>query len=264
MIRMSATRPSDASPIWDEVALVDPHRRDDKAERVRRMFDCIAPTYERVNTVSSLGRDRAWRRRVVKLVGATTVDSVLDVACGTGDLARTFAAAGVARVVGVDFAADMLQRAAQRPTPRTTWCLADAQRLPLADGSFTVASCAFGVRNFQDLGCGLSEMHRILRPGGRAAILEFSLPRGRLTRGAYRFYLERVLPRLAGLMCGNDGGAYRYLARSVVSFVDEAGLIGGLREAGFERVDRHSMTCGIVQVYVARKGAKGFGASHGS
>lgn len=252
---MPAPNAETPAPIWDAAALADPHRRDDKADRVRRMFDRIAPTYELVNSLSSAGQDRYWRRRAVRLSGAGATDEVLDIACGTGDLARAFARAGVSRVIGADFAMDMLRQASRRATAGVTWCLADAQRLPVAAGSFTIASCAFGVRNFQSLSAGLAEMHRVLRPGGRAVILEFSLPTRPLLRRAYRLYLEGILPRLAGLVSRDRSGAYRYLARSVVSFVDEQGMVDALRGVGFAEVARHPLTFGVVQVYVARKSA---------
>lgn len=249
---------STAPPVWNADALRDPHGAPDKAARVRRMFDEIARTYERVNSLTSLGRDAHWRREAVRLAKAGPTDRVLDVACGTGDLARAFWAAGVGRVVGIDFAEDMLRLAthrtippAARPAPK--WSLADAQRLPFADASFEVASCAFGVRNFQDLAAGLREMARVLSPGGRAIILEFSLPRNRAMRAAYRLYLQYVLPLAARLVSGERVGAYRYLARSVLSFVDEAGVVDALKKAGFSGVARHRLTFGIVHVYVAQK-----------
>ncbi|MCA9255646.1 MAG: class I SAM-dependent methyltransferase, partial [Phycisphaerales bacterium] len=136
--------------IWDESRLADPHAQPDKARRVQSMFDGIAPTYERVNRVLSAGRDAYWRRRAVELSGIQSTDEVLDIACGTGDFARAFAAARPTRVVGADFSAGMLALAANRPAPGE-WCRADALVLPFVDASFDVVSCAFGVRNFQNL-----------------------------------------------------------------------------------------------------------------
>lgn len=242
----------DEPPLWDESRLRDPHHQPDKARRVRQMFDHIAPTYERVNTLTSAGRDRYWRRRAVALSGATRADVVLDVACGTGDLARAFAAVA-GRVLGLDFSADMLKLAGTRPAPATNWVRADALRLPFADATFTIVGCAFGVRNFQNLAHGLREFHRVLRPGGRAVILEFTMPRGRLIGGLYRFYLMNILPRVAGWLSGDRNGAYRYLSRSVASFENEDGMEESLRSAGFATVERRSLTCGVVCVYVAHK-----------
>lgn len=236
-------------PCWDDASLKDPHARDDKAERVRGMFDAIAPTYERVNTVASAGRDAYWRRRAVELADVRPDDIVLDVACGTGDFARAFHAGGARRVVGADFAMRMLAMAVGRSRPGMDWCRADALRLPFADRSFSIASCAFGVRNFQDLARGLSEMHRVLRPGGRIVIVEFSMP-PRGLRTLYRLYFERILPRIGTLLSGDRSGAYRYLPRSVATFADEAEMIRTLRRIGFESVRGVRLTLGIAVVYL--------------
>ena len=238
-------------PLWDDRTLAQPHAQQDKSSRVRRMFDAIAPTYERVNTWSSLGRDRYWRTAAVRLSGVRAHECVLDVACGTGDMVRAFDAGGARHIVGLDFAADMLRLATRRASVRMAWCQADALRLPFADASFDIVSCAFGVRNFQDLRAGLREMRRVLRPGGRAVIVEFSLPRNRLLRRCYRAYIEYGLPALARLLSGDRTGAYRYLPRSIVSFVGAEGIGDALREVGFARVSPHSLTLGAVHVYVA-------------
>lgn len=244
------------TPLWEGETLAQPHRQRDKAERVRRMFDAIAPTYELVNTLFSGGRDGAWRRRGVSLAGVKASDRVLDVACGTGDFARAFSVFGAAPrlIVGCDFAARMLVRAAGRSRGRMAWVRADALSLPFAPGSFTVASCAFGIRNFQNLGLGLREMFRVLRVGGRAVILEFSRPSNPLWRVFYEFYATRVMPIGASLVSRDRTGAYRYLPHSVVSFPDPADLCELLRETGFSQVSATPMTLGIVTVYVAIKG----------
>jgi demethylmenaquinone methyltransferase / 2-methoxy-6-polyprenyl-1,4-benzoquinol methylase len=147
-IRSMHPSPAD-SPVWDDGRLADPHGQPDKATRVRAMFDEIAPTYERVNRVLSAGRDASWRRRAVKMAAITPHDRVLDLACGTGDFARAFAAVSPKLVVGCDFAEQMLRHAANRRNEAIGWCLGDALTLPFAARSFSVASCAFGVRNWQ-------------------------------------------------------------------------------------------------------------------
>ncbi|MBI4718989.1 MAG: bifunctional demethylmenaquinone methyltransferase/2-methoxy-6-polyprenyl-1,4-benzoquinol methylase UbiE [Planctomycetes bacterium] len=238
-------------PVWTEELLDVPHEAADKAGRVRRMFDAIAPRYELVNTVFSAGRDRYWRRRAVALSGAGVVDEVLDVACGTGDFARSFAAAGCRRVVGCDFAAAMLRLAAGRSGTPLRWLQADALHLPFADRSFSVVSCAFGVRNLQDLGAGLAEMHRVLRPGGRAVILEFTRPDNAIVRCLYEFYAGRLMPWGASLVARDRTGAYRYLPKSVVSFPGVEAMQSQLRRAGFSRSSATPLTFGIVTVYVA-------------
>lgn len=246
------------SLVWDETRLADPHGQDDKAARVRAMFDAIAPSYERVNRLMSAGRDSVWRRAAVDMAGIEAEDRVLDVACGTGDFARAFAAAGPALLIGTDFAGGMLALAAERDRAGAEhggigWCRADGMSLPFADESFTVVSCAFGVRNLQDLVVGLREFHRVLRPGGRAVILEFSMPRWAVLRALYSFYFRIVLPRAATRISGDRSGAYRYLPRSVVSFLDAEGMEAALKGVGFGGLERRSMTCGVAHAYVARK-----------
>jgi len=223
------------------------------------MFNGIAPRYQLVNTLFSLGRDRFWRRRAVELAGVRKEDSVLDVACGTGDFARAFARAGADTVVGCDFAHEMLVHAA-RGAPRremalrgSFWCEADALRLPFQSESFSVISCAFGVRNFEDLNTGLAEMHRVLKPGGRAVILEFTRPSSRTARGLYEFYAHRVMPLAATLISGDRSGAYRYLPCSVVSFLDAAQMRIRLLRVGFARTTATPLTMGIVTVHVASR-----------
>jgi demethylmenaquinone methyltransferase/2-methoxy-6-polyprenyl-1,4-benzoquinol methylase len=243
-------------PLWDREQLEQPHRQRDKAERVRRMFDAIAPTYELVNTLFSGGRDAAWRRKSVSLARVGHSDRVLDVACGTGDFARAFEAANDPPpvIVGCDFAEQMLALAAARSATSLVWVQGDALCLPFANRAFTVASCAFGVRNFQDLEAGLREMHRVLEVGGRAVILEFSRPSHPLWRSLYEFYATRLMPIGASLVSRDRTGAYRYLPKSVVSFPDPADLCELLHETGFSEVSATPMTLGIVTVYVAHKG----------
>lgn len=244
--------------LWPSETLTAPHDVPDKARRVQRMFNHIAPRYELVNTMCSGGRDAHWRRAAVRLVEANELDRVLDVACGTGDFARAFVSAGVGAVVGCDFAHDMLTRARKGSDPECLaavagWCEGDAQRLPFRSGSFTIAACAFGVRNFSDLDAGLGEMHRVLQPGGRAVILEFSRPQNAIARRLYEAYSHYLMPAVATLLSGDRSGAYRYLPRSVVSFVDGEQMIARMRGAGFVRATATTITLGVVTVYVARR-----------
>jgi len=243
--------------VWDESRLADPHGQPDKAARVQAMFDAIAPTYEKVNRWLSLGRDTIWRRRAVELAAVTSTDRVIDLACGTGDFARAFAAAHPGGVVGCDFSSGMLRRAQSRTGSggdrRIHWYQADALHLPFANESFNIASCAFGVRNLQDLGRGFSEAYRVLRPGGRFVILEFSTPRAPLLGRLYMFYLSRVLPLLATLISRDRTGAYQYLPASVSTFVDAEGMAKRLTAAGFARVGHHRLTLGVVTIHLAWK-----------
>ena len=238
---------------WSQQQLQAPHEVADKAGRVRRMFNAIAPRYELVNRLFSFGRDRSWRRRAVRLAKVRADDDVLDIACGTGDFARSFAKAAPRSVVGCDFAEEMLALAAAQPPHSITWREADALNLPFDDGSFSITSCAFGIRNFQDLDRGLAEMHRVLRPGGRAVILEFSRPKNRVFRFLYEIYANRFMPFAATLISRDRTGAYRYLPRSVVSFTTEQEVCDALRAAGFSRTNTFALTMGVVTVFVAQR-----------
>jgi demethylmenaquinone methyltransferase/2-methoxy-6-polyprenyl-1,4-benzoquinol methylase len=238
-------------PAWDKSALGRPHEAPDKADRVRRMFDAVAPRYELINALFSFGIDRRWRRRAVALARVTREDEILDVACGTGDFARAFARAGPRRIVGCDFSHEMLCRAVGRDERTRWWCEADVTRLPFPDESFSIVSSAFGVRNFQGLGAGLREMHRVLRPGGRAVVLEFSRPRGALSRAAARVYCGGIMPVVASWISGDGCGAYRYLPKSIDTFPDGEDFRALLREAGFRHTRAERLTFGMATIYLA-------------
>ena len=225
----------------------------DKGGRVRRMFNSIAPRYELVNALFSAGRDRVWRRRAVELADVGPGDDVLDIACGTGDFSRAFARANPRLVVGCDFAHQMLIRADGCDGIASRWCEADATCLPFRTQSFSIAACAFGVRNFEDLDLGLAEMFRVLRPRGRVVILEFSRPTNRLARRVYELYSNHLMPVAASLVSGDRSGAYRYLPRSVVSFPGGKQVCDKLRQAGFVRCRTTPLTMGIVTVFVAHR-----------
>lgn len=247
----AATRKS-AAAAWDQRTLADPHAQNDKAARVEAMFDSIAPTYELVNRVTSLGQDAAWRRRAVALAQVRPGDVVLDVCCGTGDMLRAFAAANPApkQLVGVDFSGQMLAagRYEQLLAPFQL-CRADGLRLPLKNESVDIVTCAFGVRNFQNLDSGLREKHRILRSDGRCVILEFAPPENAFVRFGYRFYTERILPLVGSLLSRDRSGAYRYLPRSIHTFETRGGMEARLRDIGFVNVSSTSLNLGTVQIY---------------
>jgi demethylmenaquinone methyltransferase/2-methoxy-6-polyprenyl-1,4-benzoquinol methylase len=160
-------------------------------------------------------------------------------------------------VLGCDFAREMLALAVGRGPATIRYCEADALSLPVADAAVTVTSCAFGVRNFQNLDTGLREMHRVLKPGGRAVILEFTRPSNRLLRAVYECYANRLMPILAGLISRDRSGAYRYLPRSVVSFPNATQMCDRLARAGFCETRATPLTFGVVTVYVAGKASDG-------
>jgi demethylmenaquinone methyltransferase / 2-methoxy-6-polyprenyl-1,4-benzoquinol methylase len=220
------------------------------ADGVRRMFDRVAPRYDLANTVFSLGQDRAWRRAAARAAGLADGQSAVDVACGTGALTRELAAAAPgAAVLGVDFSWEMVRRAAGA-APAAAYLVGDALRLPLRDASVDVVTIAFGLRNLPEPGRGLLEFRRVLRPGGRLVICEFSQPVVPLLRGVYRRYLTRLMP-VAARRLTSDPEAYQYLARSIGAWPDQAGLAAWLQQAGFTRVAWRDLTGGIVALHRA-------------
>lgn len=245
---------------WDDQSLVDPHSSEDKARRVHAMFAAIAGSYDRNNRVHSLGRDQAWRRTAVRLAQVKTgEDDVLDMACGTGDLAVAFARACPASVTGMDFVPEMIDHAQRKAeslqgrlpvAPR--FRVGDAMNIDLPDGSVDVVSIAFGIRNVAEPEVALSEFHRVLRPGGRLVILEFSEPRNVLLRGLYGVYFAHIMPRTATWISGDRTGAYKYLPRSVSTFASPAVLVQLMNDAGFSEVRSRALTFGICHCHVGR------------
>ena len=185
--------------------------------QVQAMFGRIAPRYDLLNRILSMGIDQGWRRRILRETGPVDGRRVLDVCCGTGDLALLFAREG-AEVVGVDFTGPMLERAVRKPERRRSlFVRGDALRLPLADDRVDFATVAFGIRNVADRLHGFAELARVVRPGGKVFVLEFSMPPGPVMSGLYRFYLGHALPRIGALVSG-DGAAYRYLPDTVLAW----------------------------------------------
>jgi demethylmenaquinone methyltransferase / 2-methoxy-6-polyprenyl-1,4-benzoquinol methylase len=211
------------------------------------MFDRIAPVYDLMNMFMTAGLDRRWRRATIR-AGVRTGDTVLDACCGTGDLARDAQRAGASRVVGLDFSERMLERA-RRKVPTAELVRGDILALPFADGEFDAAVVGFGVRNVESLERALAELRRVLRPGGRLAILEITRPRGVLSP-FYALWFDRVIPLLGRLLPG--GAAYTYLPASVRRFPAPEQLAALLRDSGFERVSVRLFAGGIVALHVGQ------------
>lgn len=265
---------------WDEGLLKNPHAVADKRSRVQKMFAAIAPSYDLNNRLHSLWMDQLWRRKAVKLAQLKPSDHVVDVACGTGDLSLKFANAlwhaslgdrsgggawiGKSRVIGIDFTFEMLPIAGRkgratlapiRSDPPASlgevinWLNGDAQTLPLQNASADVVSIAFGIRNVVEPAAAMREFFRVLKPGGRVIILEFSLPTNPLLRGSYNFYFRKILPRTATLISGDKTGAYKYLPESVNTFISREQMVQMMRDAGFEMVEQFAMTFGVCVCY---------------
>jgi demethylmenaquinone methyltransferase / 2-methoxy-6-polyprenyl-1,4-benzoquinol methylase len=230
-------------------------------DTIRRMFGGIAPRYDLLNRLLSFARDRHWRREAVAHTQLPSGGVALDVCTGTADmaleLARQFPSART--IIGVDFCLPMIRIAAEKVarkglTDRIRLQAASAEALPFDANTFDAVTIAFGIRNVADRKCGLSELCRVLRPGGVGVILEFATPRGPLFGWLYRVYFHRGLPWLGGLISG-DAQAYRYLPTSVSAFPGPQELSRMMEEVGFHDVHFRTMTGGIVTLHVGTKSA---------
>ncbi len=236
----------------------DPASGSPTAERVSTIFSAIADRYDTFNSLASLGIDRGWRRELVRAAHLSPSSRVLDLASGTGDVAFALANLGhPAEVVATDFNAEMLavaeKKAAEKPPAvPVSFSIADAQDLPFDDGSFDVVTVAFGVRNFPDREKNFAEVLRVLRPGGRYIILEFSRPGFAPWRGAYHVYLRHAIPAIGGALTGDRDG-FVYLNDSIRQFPAQPQLAAELRKAGFTTISWKDMSGGIVALHTAVK-----------
>ncbi len=219
---------------------------EEKVAAVRSMFDAIAPRYDLVNRVMTFRMDVGWRRRTVSALGLTPGSVIADLACGTGDLSIELAGRGFAPL-GFDLSFGMLA-AAPHPFPRAQ---ADALRLPLADASIDGVTCGFALRNFVALAPFVTELARVVRPGGRIALLEVAEPPNPVLRFGHGVYFGQVVPLVGGLL--SDGAAYRYLPKSVAYLPPTDELLEMISDAGFHAVDRRLFSVGISQLLTATR-----------
>lgn len=237
---------------------------DKTGTRIRRMFGEISGRYDFLNHFLSGGTDIYWRWRTVRRVAPTGDAPILDVCTGTGDLAIAFwkKARGKLRVVGTDFTHEMLVIARQKALPLAgnrssseslSFLEADTLKLPFAADQFQIVSVAFGLRNVSDTIGGLREMTRVCQPGGRVAVLEFSMPTNRLFGAVYRWYFRNILPRIGQLLARNSEAAYNYLPQSVSQFPQGEELTGMMQTAGLVETTYTPLTFGIATLYVGRK-----------
>lgn len=219
---------------------------DEKRKAVQAMFDTIAPRYDLVNRVMTFRMDVGWRRRTVRDLGLRPGSRVIDLASGTGDLCHDLERAGL-RPVALDLSFGMLDHATTQ-APRVQ---GDALTLPFAGGSLDGAVCGFALRNFVSLPPMLAELARVVRPGGRIALLDVSVPANPVLRAGHAVYFGRVVPLIGGLL--SDGAAYRYLPRSVAYLPDPPELLRMVRDAGFTTVERVQLSTGISQLISATR-----------
>lgn len=260
-------------PIWTQEALRDsPHIDAEKARKVQGMFAAIAGSYDLNNRLHSFFQDQRWRRAAVRAAGVNATARVLDVACGTGDLAEAFADAGAAEVTGVDFTPEMLAIARDKgrrnqgaprtdaagtstgaTTARTSvrYHQGDAMQLAFPEQSFDVVSIAFGIRNVAVPARALVEFFRVLRPGGRLVVLEFADPTNPIVRWGSNLYTKRIMPWTASMVAGDASGAYHYLPRSVSTFLQPREFAQKLQETGFEQCSAAPLTMGICVLHRA-------------
>jgi len=229
-----------------------------KKEQVAEMFNKIAGKYDFLNHFLSLGIDKTWRKKAIREVASVNPRKILDVATGTGDMAiAAHAAIPQATVTGVDIAAQMLEEGRKKLvvkelTKSITLELGDSEALPFSTGTYDAVMCAYGVRNFEDLEKGLSEMQRVMREGGKLAILEFSRPSAFPIKQLYTFYFRRILPVLGGMLSKHKT-AYTYLPESVNAFPDGREFCDILTKCGFKGAKARPLTLGVTTLYTATK-----------
>ena len=230
-----------------------------KKEKIREMFDNIAPSYDSLNHVMSLGIDRLWRRKAVRELVTGRDQRLLDIACGTGDstIALARKSSDGSRVRGIDISEGMMALVKRKAIDKgVDWKIdletGDGEALRFGDGTFDALTCQFGIRNFEHKEKGLSEMVRVLRDGGKAVILELSVPENRTVRRLYDLYFLHVMPWIGGLVSG-DRAAYKYLPASVHAFPGPDRFCEMMRSAGFRNVRSHALTFGLCRMFVGEK-----------
>lgn len=227
-----------------------------KKEQVKKMFNTIAGRYDFMNRILTMRIDILWRRKAVKLARKFAHDTILDIATGTGDFAIEFAKLKPTKITGVDIAEKMLEIGREKIQHRGLSGMiemmeADCENLPFADNSFDLATSAFGVRNFENLNKGLSEIRRVIKPGGRVIILEASEPQKGPFRKLYKMYMTNICPAIGGAFSENK--AYDYLNRSVAAFPSGKNFENELVKAGFSDTQFIPLSMGVTSIYVAKK-----------
>ncbi len=258
LLRTFAQMPTITKPNSASAVVPDADSNLGKKEQVAQMFNNIAGRYDFLNHFLSLGIDKIWRKIAIKQIASVSPKSILDVATGTGDLAIA-ASKSIpdATIMGIDIASQMLEVGKTKVADigrdnKISFQLGDSEALPFSDNSFDATMCAYGVRNFEHLENGLSEMHRVLQPGGKLAILEFSTPQSFPFKQLYKFYFKNILPVLGKLISKNNT-AYTYLPESVNAFPDGEKFCNILTSCGFRNAKARPLTFGVTTLYTATK-----------
>ncbi len=225
----------------------------DKKNQVKKIFDNIAGKYDFLNHLLSFGLDFYWRKKALKLTEFQSDAILLDIACGTGDVAIQAKKLGVQKIFGADFSHNMLKLFKKK----TDWSGGNlvqmvAEKIPFKDRSVTNITVAFGVRNFYDIQEGFNSFYRVLTPDGKATVIEFRMPSNKFIKSIYRFYFKRILPVMGGIISG-DKVAYTYLPDSVEEFDEKINLEELLQNSGFRKIEKYNFTFGTVQVLIATK-----------
>lgn len=246
--------PSQTFKVFMGTPLTPYNSGESKKQQVATMFNNVAGTYDFLNHFFSLGIDKLWRKKLVKLIGESRPKRILDVATGTADLAIAEMQLQPEQIIGIDISEKMLGVGRQKikAYPTIELQLGDSEHLQFPDNSFDAVSVAFGVRNFEHVDKGLEEMRRVLRPGGKAFILEFSKPTNWFFKKLYYFYFCNVLPFIGRLISG-DAKAYAYLPESVRLFPDGDRFVQLLQDAGYKNITCTTLTFGISTIYIAEK-----------
>ncbi len=228
-----------------------------KKEQIADMFNNISHRYDLLNHVLSMGIDKLWRKKAIRLLSQKKVESLLDIATGTGDFALASMRLNPKKVIGVDISDGMLNVGRSKIKQKglshvISFENGDSEKLRFGNNSFDAITVGFGVRNFEHLEDGLSEMLRVLKPGGRVAILEFTKPRKFPVKQLYKFYFKHVLPKI-GKMVSKDSSAYTYLPESVYEFPDNEKFIDILKKLGYQKAQMYTLSFGIAGIYLAEK-----------
>jgi demethylmenaquinone methyltransferase/2-methoxy-6-polyprenyl-1,4-benzoquinol methylase len=228
-----------------------------KKEQVTKMFDTISKEYDSLNRVISFGIDIKWRNKVVEIVGKNNPETILDIATGTGDLAISLTKTSATKIIGLDISEGMLSVGRKKIEKlnlnnKIEMVLADSEEIPFEDASFDAITVAFGVRNFENLEKGLSEIYRVLKTGGIFVVLETSIPTKTPYKQGYKFYSTKILPSI-GRIFSKDKVAYKYLSDSAAAFPYGESFNNILRKTGFIAIENKPQTFGVASIYLAKK-----------